>query len=142
MAEKQNWLKWVAIGCGAVILLGIVFGVGIYYVVRGATAAPEAVAKQFLAAAASGDADRAYGYFAAPLKEQQPLESFREALADNPALFSVVDTSFSERSIDGAGAKFSGTGTLKAGTKVPISFSLVKENDTWRLIAYHIGAQE
>ncbi len=142
MAEKQNWLKWVAIGCGAVILLGVTIGVGVYFVVRGATAGPEAVAKQFLAAAGAGDADRAYGFFAAPLKEEQPLESFREAVASNPTLFAVVDTSFSERSIDNAGAKLSGTATLKAGTKVPISFSLAKENDSWKLLAYHIGAQD
>ena len=54
MAEGKSWVKWVAIGCSGLVVLGVVVGAGIFFVVRKATAGPEQVAKDFLAAAAAG----------------------------------------------------------------------------------------
>ena len=57
----------------------------------------------------------------------------------NSLLFQITDTTLTSRSVDLSGAEFSGTVTLESGTEVPASFSLVKENDEWKLIAYNIG---
>ena len=92
------------------------------------------------AVGSAGDSAGAHDPFAAPLKEQQPLEEFRRAIEKTPSLFAITDTTFTDRSIDGSGAKLSGTVTLQAGTKVPASFELVQEGDTWKLIAYHLGS--
>jgi len=54
--------------------------------------------------------------------------------------FQVEETSFGNRSVDGGGASISGTLRLRSGTEVPASFRLVRENDTWKLIAYEIGS--
>ena len=142
MAEGKSWVKWVVIGCSGLLVLGVVVGAGIFFGVRKATAGPEQIAKDFLAAAAAGEIDRAHDYFSAPLKEAQPLADFRRAVEENPSLFAVVDTSFTERSVDMAGAKLAGTATLKAGTQVPVSFGFARENGAWKLIAYHIGTGE
>lgn len=135
----MGWGKKVGIGCGAVLAVAIVLGVGIFLVVRMMTAEPERVVREFLDAAAAGDYAKAHGCFSVPLKERQPLEQFTEAVKGNPSLFAVTDMTFTERSIDGSGAKLVGAVTIRAGTRVPASFNLVKENDSWKLIAYDLG---
>ena len=94
---------------------------------------------QFLTAAAAGDYAAAHEFFSAPLKEAQPLEKFTAIATSNPSLFQVKDTTFSDRSVDLSGAKLAGTATLAAGTEVPASFNLVKENGAWKLLGYRIG---
>lgn len=141
MAEKRSWLKWVGIGCGGLVLLAIVAGAGIFFLVRTLTAGPEEVAREFCAAAAAGDYARAHDYFAAPLKESQPLDVFTASVRANPSLFDIVDTSFTDRSIDLAGAKLAGTATIKAGTTIPVSFTLAREGDEWKLMSYHLGSR-
>ena len=131
--------KKIAIGCGVALLAFAVFIGAIVGFVWMATAGPEEAVRNFLAAAAAGEHEKAHDYFSAPLKEQQPLEDFREAVAGSPTLFAIADASFTNRSLDGTTAKLSGSVTLKAGTTLPASFQLVKEGDAWKLIAYHLG---
>ena len=132
--------KKIAIGCGVLVLAVCLFIGGLIGFVWWMTSGPEQVVQSFIAAAAAGDYAKAHDHFAAPLKDQQPLEEFRRAIEQTPSLFAITDTSFSDRSIDGSGAKLSGTVTLQAGTKVPASFELVQEGDAWKLIAYHLGS--
>lgn len=142
MSGTRPWLKYVGIGCGG-LLVAVVALVGvIFFTVGKLTAEPERVVTEFLAAVSAGDLEKAHGFFSVPLKEAQPLEAFAAAVRARPSLFDVADTSFSSRSIDTAGAKFEGTATLRAGTEVPVSFSLVQENGAWRLIAYQVGSRD
>ena len=143
MSGSGNWLKWLGIGCGGLIVLIVVFVAVILLVVKQATAGPEEVVRNFFSAAAAGDYARAHDAFSAPLKDQQSLDTFTAAVKANPSLFNVKDLSFSDRSIDMTeGAKFSGTATLASGTQVPVSFHLVKEKDAWKLISYHLGPKD
>jgi hypothetical protein len=118
----------------------MVFVLVILFVVKQATAAPEEVVQTFLSEVAAGDLEAAHDCFSAPLKEAQPYDQFAAGVNANRHLFDVADTSFTRRSVDMAGAEFEGTVTLVSGTEVPCSFELVRENDTWKLIAYNIGA--
>jgi hypothetical protein len=137
------WVKYVAIGCGVLLVGGIVFGTALFFGVRKLTAEPERVAREFLDAAAAGDFARAHDCFSAPLKEAQPLEEFVAAAEANPSLFDVEDTTFTSRSIDAAsGAKLEGTVTLRSGTRLPASFHLVQERDRWKLLSYHLGTTD
>jgi hypothetical protein len=138
--SNRSWVRWAGIGCAGLILLLIVAGAGLYFAVRTLTAEPEAVARDFCAAAAAGDYARAHGHFSAPLRERQPLDAFTAAVRANPSLFDIADTTFTDRSIDLSGATLSGTVTLRAGTIVPASFTLARENDVWKLLAYNIGS--
>lgn len=141
MTERRAWLKWIGVGCGGLLIIFIVAGVGIFLVVRTLTAGPEQIARDFCAAAAAGDYARAHDYFSAPLKQSQPLDEFSAAVRANPSLFDIVDTSFTEREIDLAGATLAGTATIRAGTTIPISFTFARENDDWKLLAYSVGAR-
>jgi hypothetical protein len=138
---KRHWGRWLALGCGGIIVLGALFAGAMYVVVRKATAGPEQVVKEFLSAAAAGDYAAAHGYFSAPLKHVQPLAAFTSMAKANPEMFAITDTTFSNRSVDTTGAELSGTVTLKSGTELPASFKLVREKKEWRLIAYHLGSQ-
>ena len=138
-AKKAGWVKWVALGCGLAVILAIAFSAVLFFVVKKATAGPEEVVQKFLSDAGSGNYEAAYEAFSAPLKESQSLADFAAAAAANSTFFQVKDTSFTSRSIDTAGAEFSGTLTLESGTEMPARFQLVRENDKWKFIAYHIG---
>ena len=139
---NSSWLKWVGIGCGgAVVLLGAFIAV-VFFVVGRATAEPERVARAFVEATTRGDFAAAHDLYSVPLKERQSLPQLEAAAAATPALYKVTDLSFSSRSVDGTGAEFTGTATLVAGTTVPCRFKLVREHDTWRLIAYNLGGDD
>lgn len=76
------------------------------------------------------------------MKDAQPLSELEAAAEANPSLFEVVDTTFTSRSIDATtGAKLEGTATLRAGTRVPMSFHLVKEHESWKILAYKLGTE-
>ena len=137
--KKPHWGRWIALGCGALVVLVGLFVVLMVFVVKRATAGPEEVVHQFLTAAAAGDYAAAHEFFSAPLKEAQPLDKFTAIATANPSLFQVKDTTFNDRSVDLSGAKLAGTVTLEAGTQVPASFELVKENGAWKLLGYRIG---
>jgi hypothetical protein len=138
--SKRPWLRWVLLGCGGAIALLVIFVVVLLFVVKQATAAPEEVVQTFLSEAGAGNLEAAHDCFSAPLKEAQPFDQFAAGVTANTHLFDVTDTSFTNRSVDMAGAELEGTLTLSSGTKVPCSFKLVRENDSWKLIAYNIGA--
>jgi hypothetical protein len=142
MGNSKPWLKWVGIGCFGAVILVAAFVAVVLFSVKTLTAGPEQVVHLFLTRAAAGDYVGAHALLSVPLQEQQPLERFSAAVQATPSLFSVVDTTFSDRSVDTNGTKLSGTLTLKAGTRVPASFTLVKEKESWRILAYHIGATE
>ncbi|MCP4201691.1 MAG: DUF4878 domain-containing protein [bacterium] len=137
---KKRWGRLIALGCGALAALIAVFVAIVFLFVWRATAGPEEVIQGFLASAGAGDYAAAHEHFCAPLKEEQSLADFTATVETNTQLFQVKDTSFTERSIDLAGAELAGTVTLERGTKVPASFKLVKENDDWKLISYNIGS--
>ncbi len=135
------WLRFLGIGCGALLLLGMVAGSLFVLVLGKATEGPEATIKAFLAAAGSGDYGAAHGYFSEELKRVQPLEQFSAKAAEHQQLFQVQDTTFNSRSVDMSGAKMSGTLDLTNGTELPASFVLVKEKGQWRLTSYQLGAK-
>lgn len=138
-AAKTPWGRWIALGCGGLVVLLALFAAVMFFIVKKATTGPEEVVHQFLTAAAAGDYATAHDFFSAPLKEAQPLAEFTAAVEANPGLFQVTDTTFNDRSVDLNGAKLAGTVTIASG-KVPAEFKLVKENGVWKLIGYHIGS--
>jgi hypothetical protein len=137
---KRGWVKWVGLGCGCLVVVVAAFVALFYFGLRAATAGPEKVVQEFLAAAGAGDYATAYGHFSAPLQEVQPLDQFAAEAERNATFFKVQETTFNTRSVDSSGATLEGTVTLEAGTEVPASFKLVRENDAWKIISYHIGS--
>src|SRR3979411_1087947 len=119
---KTSTGKKIALGCVGAAIVVALLAVILTVVVKKATAGPEAVVKEFLAAAAAGDYAKAHSYFSAPLKQVQPLAQFQAAASARSSFFQVKDTTFSERSVNTSGASLSGSVTLTSGTQVPASF--------------------
>jgi len=142
MSQGRPWVKYVALGCGGIIVLVVAFVALTFFAVGRLTAAPEQATREFLAATTRGDFAAAHGYFSTPLKEEQPLAELEAAAAASPSLYKVADVSFTERSIDTTKATLKGSARLTAGTEVPVSFTLVREQDTWRLLSYHLGGDD
>lgn len=140
-------MKWVALGCLAILLLAAIITAivavpvaGVFWAAKKATAGPEEAIQGFIAAAGTGDYAAAHDYFSVPLKEVQPYQEFVTAATENSSFFKITETSFTNRSIDMNGAELSGNVTLESGTTVPAQFKLVRENDQWKIISYNIGS--
>jgi hypothetical protein len=140
--SSTNWGALILGGCGCfVFAIGVLIVVG-YFGFKAAVDAPRTAVDEFLAAAGEGDVETAHDYFANALKEVQPIEDFRAVVEQNPHLFVVVDSTFTEQSRDMAKATFRGTVTLENGSELPAEFVLIEEEGAWKLISYQIGSSE
>jgi hypothetical protein len=140
--KQTNWMLWVGGGCGCLIVAAALIGVFFFLGIKAATAGAEETVKAFLKAAGEGrDAD-AYEYFSAPLKATQSFDDFASLAENSRHLFKVTDTTFNQRSVDTTSAKLEGSLKLEVGTEIPCKFDLVKENDAWRILNYHIGTTD
>lgn len=140
--KKTNWLLWVGGGCGCLIVAAALIAGFIFLGVKAATAGAEESVKAFLKAAGEERHAEAYDHFSAALKAAQSYEEFVEMATNNRHLFRVTETTFNQRSVDTTSAKLEGTLKLEVGTEVPCKFDLVKENDAWKLLNYHIGTTD
>ena len=59
-------------------------------------------------------------------------------LTNNPGLTHVTDESFSSRETNNGQGQLVGTLDIEGGGKLPIEIRLVKENDEWKILAYHV----
>ncbi|HEV8238056.1 MAG TPA: hypothetical protein VGS57_01665 [Thermoanaerobaculia bacterium] len=135
-----GWARAIGLGCGALLLLGVVAGSVFFVFMKKATAGPEKTVKEFLAAAGRGDFSAAYDYFSSDLKTVQSLEQFTAEAAAHQRFFQVQETTFNNRSIDLQRAELSGSVTLTDGSVKPASFKLTKERGEWKLTSYQLGS--
>ena len=91
MAAARPWVKYLALGCGGLLVVAVAVVAVIFVTVSRLTAAPEQVARDFLAATSRGDFAAAHAYFAAPLKEKQPLSALEAVARETPSIFKVAD---------------------------------------------------
>lgn len=134
-----KWIFWAAGGCGCLLLGIAVLGAAIFFFVKTLTAEPEKVVVEFLAAAGRGDGPAAYAHFSEALVAAQSYDDFAANVMSSPHLFQVTDLSYNSRNVDLEGAHLKGTATLQNGAEVPVSFDLIKVDDTWKLLNYQIG---
>lgn len=139
---KSSPFPWILGGCGCLLFgIGIVVA-GIFMVVMQATEEPEKVVKEFLAASAAGDADRAYATFSPEVQQIQSLDDFRGVLAANPQLFDTTDVTWTKRSIDNGTANFVGTAKARSGGEIPCNFSLRQYDNGWKILVWQLGGGE
>src|SRR4051794_10055078 len=125
-SRLPDWLRWLGLGCGALLLVSSVVSVLFLTVLKKATAGPEDTVHAFLTAAGSGDFATAHGYFSEELKKVQPFDQFAQVAKANQHLFQVQDTTFNSREVDLSGAALAGTVTLTGGAQMSADFKLVR----------------
>lgn len=97
------------------------------------------VIEAFLEAAGDGDWEAAHGHFSGPLREAQPYEEFVSMGEGNAGLFRVEETRLDSSRAE-EGPRYEGTVVLEGGQEIPATFTLVREDGEWRLIAYNLGS--
>jgi hypothetical protein len=102
-------------------------------------ATPEAVVQAFLAAAASGDSARAYGYYAAVNRRNQNLAQFDDITRTYADRFRAKMHLLRSGEVPGA-VRLSGYCTLESGAVMLAYFNVLQENGEWRIGPWQIGS--
>jgi hypothetical protein len=121
------------------VLLGLaIFIVGVVALAMFATSGLDEPVERHFAALRAGDVVGAYGELSVAARQQTSLDDFKTMLTNTPALTRVTGQSFSSRTVDTAQGQLVGTLEIEGGGKLPIEIRLVKENDAWKILAYHV----
>jgi len=121
------------------VLLGIaVFIVGVVALAMFATSGLNKPVERHFAALHAGDVIGAYSELSIAARQQTSLDDFKAMLVNTPALTHVTGESFSSRTVTNGQGQLEGTLDIEGGGKLPIEIRLVKENDTWKILAYHV----
>ena len=138
--KKRRWLKILIIVIAAFVVL-IVIAVAASY---SATAAPRKATSEFFSMLSSGQVDQAYESTAGMFKQATNKGDFASVVNQFPILASGAQTTFSswEVKTDGAvtTAQLGGSITGADGTVMPLSVQLIKEQDTWKVLGFELGA--
>jgi len=145
VAERRGffgWLKglrlWQKIVLGVVVFIVLVVALAMW----ATSGIVEPVQRHFTALRA-GDVVGAYSELSVAARQTTSLDDFKKMLAGMPALTHVTGESYTTREINNGQGHLVGVLELDEGGKLPIEIRLVKENENWKILAYHVtGAGE
>jgi len=133
----MGWLRglktWKKVGLGFVVFI-----VAVFMLASWATSGLSDVVDHHFAAVKSGDTVGAYGDLSVAARQQTSMDDFNTMLKGMPALTQVMATSWDSREINNGQGALKGTLELQGGGKLPIEVTLVKENDQWKILSYHV----
>jgi hypothetical protein len=136
---RTFWEKVRAMKTWMKVLIGIVlFIVAVVALVVFLTSGLDKPVQRHFAALHSGDVIGAYSELSIAARQQTSLDDFKTMLTNTPALMHVTDESFSSRETNNGQGRLEGSLELEGGGKLPIEIRLVKENDEWKILAYHV----
>lgn len=145
--EGSSTWKYVGIGCGILVLLGLCIGGACTVMCGGAIGAgmaamepPAEATRVFFGHVRAGDTAGAYAETAASYQASHSEAEFLAALATMPELSASTDQTISNRNVQaGLGATMSGTLQGPGGT-TPFSAHLVDQGGTWHIDTLTVGA--
>jgi hypothetical protein len=133
------WDKLRAMKTWKKVLIGIaLFIVAVVALAMFATSGLDKPVQRHFAALRAGDIVGAYGELSIAARQQTSLDDFKTMLTNTPALIHVTGQSFSSRETNNGQGQLEGTLEIEGGGKLPIEIRLVKENDEWKILAYHV----
>lgn len=118
--------------CGCLTLIAIAAAVimgGVFLFTR----EPAAVVEKQLEHLRGGDLEAAHALLSTEAQQQYPPPAFATFVARHPSLANNSGASFNNRSLDGDGAKLSGSLTGAGGESEEATFTLVKEDGAWKV---------
>lgn len=131
-SSKKRIGCWIA-GCLTALVVVVLFVTGIIGVAFWATKGPIKVVYEQLAYLRSGNIEGAYGLTCGDFQKATSLEQFKEFVLSIPSLAQNKSASFTSREIEGVKGFVSGTLTAMDGSRTPVRYELVKENDMWKI---------
>lgn len=132
MDWKKGCLIAAGIGVVFMVLIGVAVGVAFYFTGDAATAANE-----FLGLVGDGKMSEAYQATAPALQKQMDEDEFTEAVKQL-GLEDYASASWLSRNVDaGKGeATLEGTVKTKSGDEIPLSMTLTKADDKWKVFSF------
>jgi hypothetical protein len=138
LSNKKIILILVGVGFLLILVVGGFIG-GIFWIVWEATSEPVRVTREHLAATTREDYEAAYGYLSPALQAELPFEAFTELARNNPQVYKVSDTTFSNRNINNDVCTLLGSVTSVDGGKTSLRVVLVSEGGQWRIREFRWG---
>jgi hypothetical protein len=133
------WERLRAMKTWKKVLLGIaLFIVAVVALAMFMTSGLDKPVERHFAALRAGDIVGAYGELSIAARQQTSLDDFKTMLTNTPALVHVTGESFTSRTVNNGQGQLEGTLEIEGGGKLPIEIRLVKENDEWKILAYHV----
>jgi hypothetical protein len=140
---KSVWF-WVGIGCGGLLLIGLLIagGIGlvIYKGVRAFQAPVEAVQAQ-LADVKAGNLDAAYARLTPEYQADVTKEEFQAFAAKHGSFAQNADTTFNNRSMQSSTATLGGSLRSVSGDSESATFRLVEQGGAWRISDIEVGGE-
>lgn len=125
-----------AIAIGFVLCIGLF--IGIFALTTNLLAPASDVTHAFMEALSNDEYQVAFDMFSSGLKaELETADNLQTLIIEGDA--KPESWTFTSQSIENNSGRFSGQVTLANGESVPITISLVYENDEWRIIAFEWG---
>jgi hypothetical protein len=143
VAATNSTLKWIGIGCGVLVVLGLCIG-GIVAVIATtalqATEAPADAARGFFADLRGNDFDSALRRTGAAYQALHDVNTFRASVAQQPALTTQTDVTFTSRRVDNASATMSGNLSTPSGD-IPVTVTLTQAGEHWYVESVTVQGQ-
>jgi hypothetical protein len=133
----MGWLRglktWVKVVLGIFVFIVFVVVLALW-----ATSGLGEVVDRHFASIKAGDTVAAYADLSVAARQTTSMEDFKAMLTRNPALAQVTGASWDSREIKNGQGTLDGMLEIQGGGKLPIEVRLVKENDQWKILAYHV----
>jgi hypothetical protein len=140
---RSVWF-WVGIGCGGLLLIGLLIGGGIAFLAyRGYQAfqAPTAEVKAHLADVKAGNLDAAYARLAPAYQSEVSKEELQAFAAKHAVFAQNADSTFSSVQIQNETATLGGSLRGADGTREDASFKLVSQGGAWKITDIEVGGE-
>lgn len=137
--QRLSTWTWVALGCGTLLVLGVIAVVLFIFLILRVTGGPVEVANVQLDALRKGRIEKAYNYGSIDFKNSVSLARFKEFVKANPSLTENRRASFNMRKIENNTAVISGTLESSEGAVTPIEYRFVKENGEWKILNINLN---
>lgn len=131
--RKRRIGCWIA-GCLTVLAVVVLFIGGTIGLAFWATKGIVKVVNEQLVYLRKGDIEGAYNLTSGDFRKATSLEQFKKFVSSYPSLFQNKSASFTQREIKNNMGHIEGTLTAMDGSRTPVKYDLVKENNEWRIL--------
>ncbi len=139
MAEGNKTLKWVGIGCGLFVMLGLCATGAVLLIVQSASGPVDATAS-FFADLRGGNHAQALQRMNGNYQSTHPLPTFQQNVAAIPSLVQQTGASFNSTSVNNNVGTVSGNLSTPTGD-VPVTVTLSQVGEYWYIDSVMVQGQ-
>jgi hypothetical protein len=136
-AAGRSPLQWVAIGCGGLLVLGVVFGAVLFFFVSGVTGPAKTAGDGFMGALRDGNYQAAYDMGSPGFQKDAVSVANLQRVVEGGGV-KPTEWSFNSTNVDGDTGAMDGTATVAGGKKASASVSVVKVDGVWKVSSFDL----